>query len=111
MDNKFIDNLEKREYYISLFDFYSKLLTEKQQDYFKAYYFEDLSLSEIANNYGVSRNAIFDQLKKIYTNLEEYEEKLNLHKNFLRLESILNEFENLDNEEIKKLINKIRNIE
>ena len=55
-----MDILAKKEYYINLFDFYGDLLTEKQRQYFKDYYFDDASLAEIATVYGVSRNAIFD---------------------------------------------------
>ncbi len=69
-------DLIKREYYIELFDTYKELLTKKQQEYFILYYFEDLSLKEIAENKNVSRNAVFDQIKKAINNLEEYEEKL-----------------------------------
>ena len=74
-----MDLLEKKTYYNNLYDMYKKLLTEKQRTYFEKYYFEDYSLAEIASSYDVSRNAVFDQLKKTYSLLEKYEEKLNLH--------------------------------
>lgn len=67
-----------RFYIISLFDFYSSLLTEKQQKYFMEAYFEDKSLSEIAEIYNVSKNAIHDSLKNIVNDLLKYEEKLKL---------------------------------
>jgi len=78
-----MDSFEKRDHYINLFDFYENILTKKQQQYFKEYYFDDLSLSEIANNYQISRNAIYDQLQKIHKNLDAYEEKLGLHSKFI----------------------------
>jgi len=71
-------DLIKRDYHISLFDTYKTLLTEKQQQYFILYYYEDLTLSEIALEKNVSRNAVFDQIKKVIFVLEEYEEKLRL---------------------------------
>lgn len=71
-------DLIKREYHITLFDTYKELLTEKQQEYFVLYYYEDLTLAEIAENKNVSRNAVFDQIKKVVHILEEYEEKLKL---------------------------------
>ena len=45
--------MEEVLYYTELFDFYGTLLTEKQQNYFKDYYFNNLSLSEIAENYEI----------------------------------------------------------
>lgn len=67
-----------REYHISLYEIYKELLTDKQKNYFEAYYLDDLSLSEVADNLNVSRNAVFDQIKKTATILEEYEDKLHL---------------------------------
>ena len=48
-------------YYNELFDLYGELLTEKQRSYFKDYYFDNLSFSEIANNNQVSRNNAFSK--------------------------------------------------
>ena len=64
----------KKEVYLTiLFDYYEELFTDKQKDYFKNYYFENLSLGEIADNYSVSRNAVFKQIKIVEAKLEEYE--------------------------------------
>lgn len=71
-------NLEERTYYVNLFDIYKSLLTEKQQNYFIEYYLEDFSLKEISENYSVSRNAVFDQVKKVIVILDEYETKLKI---------------------------------
>lgn len=76
-----MDNLEKNEQLNQLFNLYKNLLTDKQIAYFEAYYVNDYSLAEIASYYEVSRNAVFDQLKKTTQHLEDYEEKLNLYKN------------------------------
>ena len=75
-----MDYLEKRSYYIDLFEVYEKLLTPHQINYFKAYYYDDLTLQEISDNFSVSRNAIFDQLKKTVEILLNYENKLHLDK-------------------------------
>ena len=72
--------LEKKEYLNELFSMYQELFTEKQKGYFKMYYFEDYSLQEIAGEFKVSRNAVFDQLKHIENNLNTYEQKLGLLK-------------------------------
>ena len=71
--------MDKHIYLCDLYDFYKELFTEKQQMYFEDYYFNDLSLSEIAENYNVSRNAIHNQLKIIEENLLDYEKKLKLY--------------------------------
>lgn len=70
--------MKKEIYYNNLFDYYGELLTEKQQEYFKYYYFDNLSLSEIAGNLNLSRNAIHKQLKLIEEKLEFYDNKLKL---------------------------------
>ena len=56
--------IEKKTYYSNLYSFYGNLLTEKQQEIFIAYYEEDYSLSEIAESFEISRNAVHDTLKK-----------------------------------------------
>jgi hypothetical protein len=73
-----MESLERKEQLNQLFDVYQKLLTDKQVQYFKYYYQDDYSLQEIADLANVSRNAIFDQLKKVETHLFSYEEKLKL---------------------------------
>ncbi len=71
--------LEKRTHIINLFDIYKELLTDKQQTYFIEYYLEDFSLKEISETYNVSRNAVFDQVKKVIFILENFEEKLKIN--------------------------------
>lgn len=73
-------DLIKRDYYIALFDIYKELLTAKQQEYFTMHYFDDFSFAEISEELNVSRNAPFDQIKKVVGLLEDYEEKLRLYK-------------------------------
>ncbi len=74
------DSLEKTQRINLLLDCYGDLLTAKQQQYLKYYYQEDYSLSEIAEILAVSRNAVYDNLKKAIKSLEKYEEKLGLMK-------------------------------
>ena len=61
-----------------LFGFYASLLTVKQQEMLQLYYEEDFSLSEIADHYQVSRQAVRDNLKRAESALEQYELKLQL---------------------------------
>lgn len=63
-----------------LYDFYSELLTEKQQAYMALYYREDYSLGEIAQLNNVSRQAIYDNIRRTEQVIETYEEKLQLYK-------------------------------
>ncbi|WP_026674311.1 putative DNA-binding protein [Alkalihalobacterium bogoriense] len=65
-----------------LFDFYQALLTSKQRQYMSLYYLDDYSLGEIAEEFEVSRQAVYDNIKRTEAMLEEYEEKLALLKKF-----------------------------
>jgi len=73
----------------ALFDFYKDLLTEKQRDYMYDYYDEDLSLGEIAEGYGVSRQAVYDNIKRTEMILEDYESKLHLLEQFELRQSLI----------------------
>ncbi len=91
-------------YYNSLYDLYGSLLTEKQREYFEDYYFHNLSFSEMAEDYDVSRNAAFKQVHIVMEKLDEYEEKLKLYEKKNKLldiskkindESIKDDLENI----------------
>ncbi len=68
-----------------LFDVYGELLPPKQSQIFIYYYEDNLSLSEIADNLSISRNAVYDALKKAETSLKNYEEKLHIIENEKKL--------------------------
>lgn len=70
-----------------LYDFYGGLLTEKQRSVMSLYHEENLSLSEIAHEYGISRQGVHDTLKKAEQALEEYERKLNLVDRLMKTEA------------------------
>ena len=91
--------MEDIVYYNALFDLDENLLTEKQKIYFKDYYFNNLSFSEMAENYGVSRNAIFKQLHITVEKLKEYEEKLNLYDKNIKIKQIA---EKIEDKNLKK---------
>ncbi|MCL6456848.1 MAG: putative DNA-binding protein [Gorillibacterium sp.] len=61
-----------------LYDFYSPLLTEKQRTFLSCYFLDDLSLGEIASEFTISRQAIYEHIKRAQASLEVYEEKLGL---------------------------------
>lgn len=72
-----------------LCDLYGKLLTEKQYEFLNEYYNNDLSLSEIAENYNITRQAVRDIIKKGEKKLFEYEEKLLFMKRMLNQEKTI----------------------
>lgn len=96
--------LEKHEHYSSLFVFYEPLFTEKQIEYFKEYYFYDLSLAEIAENHNVSRAAIFDTINKMHNTLDDYENKLGLKKKYDDLLDLCDKYEELAKKDNDKLV-------
>lgn len=65
-----------------LYDFYGELLNEHQRDIYEAYVLEDLSLKEIAEDKGISRQGVSDLLHRCTNTLEEYEDKLHLIEKF-----------------------------
>ncbi|MCL1991145.1 MAG: YlxM family DNA-binding protein [Defluviitaleaceae bacterium] len=71
--------LEKVTQINELYDVYQGLLTKKQQEYMELYYHEDWSLSEIADEVGVSRNAVHDNIRRTEKLLVGYEEKLKIY--------------------------------
>ncbi len=89
-------------YYNNIYDYYKELLTDKQREYFEDYYQDNLTLSEMATNYNVSRNAIHKQLKETIKILENYESKLCLYKKFNEIIELVK-----DNDELLKKIERI----
>ncbi|WP_413301340.1 putative DNA-binding protein [Bacillus sp. 1P10SD] len=91
--------LEKTTRMNYLYDFYYSLLTPKQQSYMSLYYLDDYSLGEIAEEYDVSRQAVYDNIKRTEAMLEEYEEKLLLFQKFQERASLIRHLKKLLNEE------------
>lgn len=75
--------LAKNERVNALLEFYHLLLTKKQDAYIELYYADDLSLGEIAEQYHVSRQAVYDNIKRTEKALAEYEDKLHLYQEFM----------------------------
>ncbi|GIO41780.1 putative DNA-binding protein [Paenibacillus apis] len=72
------NRLEKTNRINLLFDFYEKLLTEKQQTFMRYYFLDDFSLGEIASEFSISRQAVYEHIKRAEEMLENYEDKLGL---------------------------------
>lgn len=93
-------DLEKSIYINELYDLYGSLLTKKQQEIIELYYCDDLSLSEISEQLEVSRNAVYDCLKKGVKQLENYEKELNLYQRKEELETYFEEIKSKYKEQI-----------
>ena len=77
-------------YYMTmLYDFYGNLLTDKQKDLFDLYYNEDLSLSEIADNIGITRQGVRDGIMRSEHMLRDTEDKLGLVKRYSNIQGSL----------------------
>ena len=68
-----------------LFDFYGEILTERQKEFYDLYYNEDLSLAEIAENYGISRQGVRDVIVRAEAIMTEIEDKTGLLKRFMQM--------------------------
>ena len=69
-----------------LFDFYGDLLTERQKEFYDLYYNEDLSLAEIAENYGISRQGVRDVIVRAEAAMTEIEDKTHIIRRFFRMQ-------------------------
>lgn len=100
------ENIGTVEYASMLYDFYGALLKESQLEVMTMYHEDNLSLSEIAEELGMTRQAVHYTLKKAEARLEEYDEKLGLvetyRKNQERAEKAIRLLNELDADEKKK---------
>ena len=74
-----------------LYDFYGDLLTDRQKEFYDLYYNEDLSLAEIAENYGITRQGVRDVIVRAEAYLTEIEDKTGLIRRFHTMQSQLRE--------------------
>ncbi|HCA6950492.1 TPA: putative DNA-binding protein [Staphylococcus aureus] len=96
-----------------LFDFYQSLLTNKQRNYLELVYLEDYSLSEIADTFNVSRQAVYDNIRRTGDLVEDYEKKLELYQKFEQRREIYDEMkQHLSNpEQIQRYIQQLEDLE
>lgn len=91
-----------------LFDFYGELLTDHQRQVYESFVYDDLSLSEIAEAFSISRQGVHDLIKRCDKILAGYEEKLHLVEKFMKIKSRVTKIEALSDEaEVKRLANEI----
>lgn len=92
------DDMEKIARQGLLYDFYGALLTEHQKHIYEDVVFYDLSLSEIAEEQGISRQGVHDLVKRCNKILEDYEDKLHLVEKFDRTKRLAKEIQSLTRE-------------
>ncbi|CCY88651.1 uPF0122 protein Clole_2307 [Mycoplasma sp. CAG:956] len=88
----------------NLFDIYESLLTDREKEIFKYYYYEDLSLSEIGENLNITRTGVFNTLKKVEEKLLQYEDNLKL----MSIKGTLKDL--LEESDIEVIKNKLKKI-
>ena len=97
-----------------LYDFYGELLTNHQKQVYEDVVFNDLSLSEVAEDRGISRQGVHDMIKRCNRILQDYEEKLGLVEKFVKTQEKVQEIHRLTQEyrktEDKELVFKIEEI-
>lgn len=87
-----------------LFDYYGELLTTKQQEFFRDYYFDNLTMQEIADNNNISKNAVHKTLNAINNKLKYYEQKLKLFDKSKKIKELIVDLEQSKREQIYDLI-------
>jgi len=106
--------LEKTTRMNYLFDFYQELLTNKQRSYMELYYLEDYSLGEISDTFEVSRQAVYDNIRRTESMLEEYESKLHLYDRFLKRQKLLKQLKQSiqsDEEDVQGILTSLENLD
>ena len=97
-----------------LYDFYGELLTERQQQVYESVVLEDYSLSEVAEDLGISRQGVHDMIKRCNKTLEGYEEKLHLVEKFMFIKQKVHEInlllEDYEDQNEAELIQKVRKL-
>ena len=105
-----------------LYDFYGDLLTDRQKEFYDLYYNEDLSLAEIAENYGITRQGVRDVIVRAEAYLTEIEDKTGLIRRFHTMQGQLREVadcagrllalndEHLNSQELEDLAGRIKSL-
>lgn len=88
--------------YSRLLDFYGNLLTDRQKEIAVLFFYENNSLSEIADFYQLSRQSVYDILKRVKSTLSEYESKLGLYEKYSKSKKFLSKI--IDETDLKEFI-------
>ncbi|MDD6478900.1 MAG: sigma factor-like helix-turn-helix DNA-binding protein [Oscillospiraceae bacterium] len=102
--------MPKDLYVSSLLDVYGYSLNEKQRSVLRCYYDEDLSLSEIAENEGITRQGVADLIKRSEAQLRMLEENCHYCEKFIKLKELSTSAQNGDTESVKKIFEVIESL-
>lgn len=103
--------MKKTEEMNEYLDWYGELLTDKQQDICDLYFKEDFSLSEISENYEISRAAVLDTIKRSKKLLEDYENKLHLIEKYHARKKIYDKIKELNIKEVNQYLEEIEDLD
>lgn len=96
--------MEKDLEYVELFELYQGLLTDRQRELFKSHYYYDLSLSEIAEPEGNTRQNVYMAIKTVKEKLDEYEAVLKLKEKTAKIKSVCENLERTDSASAKAIL-------
>ncbi|MBQ6847761.1 MAG: DNA-binding protein [Clostridia bacterium] len=102
--------MSKDLYISSLLDIYGRFLSEKQKSLTEHYYNEDLSLSEIAENEGITRQGVSDNIRRAESKMRVWEEECGFCESFLRLKELSLDAEKGSSAAIKEILEIINNL-
>ena len=105
------NQMEKFDYINQLLPFYIELLTKKQQEVMTLYYYDNYSLSEIAQQLEISRNGVYDSLKKSEEFIEKYESLLHLSTNCNKRMHYYTLLQSLENKQVNDIVKELIDLE
>lgn len=85
--------MEETLYLTNLYEYYKELLTDRERKYFEDYYYDNLTMEEIADENEISKNAVSKTIKEVKNKLFDYESKLKLQANYDAIKSVLSKEE------------------
>jgi len=104
--------LDKNIEIMSLYDIYQNVLTSKQREYIESYYFEDLSITEISEEFGVSRNAVHDQIKKTVKKLYDLESNMMIKDRTSKRKKLIDKIRLVSTQdEVKDILDELEKVE
>lgn len=96
--------MEKDFRYVELFELYQSLLTKRQRELFSSHYLYDLSLAEIAEPEGNTRQSVYSAIKKVKQKLDEYEKELGVYEKNVKLYALAEQIKRADQECANKIL-------